>query len=420
MSRSLLFLLLLVGLGRTICAHDGLDLQPPVSVPEAWNVITLCHLNIKSLAAQERWVEIPIQASLSVQALRYLRETDATEAEKEPLRVLLQDMEQHGLTLFNAARGRLAEETKTLLGQYSEKIAKLETFYDEKVVHAAVYSCPMCRFSNSLDPKAPCLKCGMALEPRTIPASDVYNTPGEPSITLKPKLSSPLTVGKASEVKIRFARKKDGVPVEHKDLRVVHTEPIHLLIIDESLSDYHHEHPKPTEVPGEFVFTITPRKPGPYRVFADLVPLLSNMQEYAWCDLPGSTKGESLSDRAVTTSSWAEPLSFQLKWKDDPTFIREKEPITAFLTVNDSSAQPFTKLEPVMGAFAHIVEFYEDRQTVLHIHPEGAEPQSAEERGGPALKFRFYAPKEGFIRLYVQVQVDGKQVFAPFGVMVVK
>jgi len=400
--------------------HDGLDLQPPVSVPEAWNVITLCHANIQSLALQERWVEIPIQASLSVQALRYLRETDAAQPEKEPLRALLQNMEQHGLTLFSAARGKLADQIRTLLSQYSEKIAKLETFYDSKVIHAVVYSCPMCRFSNSLDPKALCVKCGMQLEPRTIPASDVYNTPGEPSITLQPKLSTPLTAGKASEVKIRFARKKDGVPVEHRDLRVVHTEPIHLLIIDESLSDYHHEHPKPTEVPGEFAFTFTPKKPGSYRVFADVVPLLSNVQEYAWCDLSASTKGESLSDRSVTQSSWMEPLSFKLKWKDDPEFIRAKEPITAFLTVSDAAGQPFNKLESVMGAFAHIVGFYEDRKTVLHIHPEGAEPQSADERGGPALKFRFYAPKEGFIRLYVQVQVDGKQVFAPFGVMVVK
>jgi len=76
------------------------------------------------------------------------------------------------------------------------------------------------------------------------------------------------------------------------------------------------------------------------------------------------------------------------------------------------------KLEPVMGAYAHIVGFYEDRQTVLHIHPEGEEPKSADERGGPTFGFRFYAPKPGFIRLYVQVQVDGKQVFAPFGTMV--
>ena len=60
------------------------------------------------------------------------------------------------------------------------------------------------------------------------------------------------------------------------DLIEVHTQKIHLLINDASLTDYHHEHPKPTDMPGEYAFAFTPSNPGPYRIWADVVPASTN------------------------------------------------------------------------------------------------------------------------------------------------
>src|SRR6185295_13358412 len=70
-------------------------------------------------------------------------------------------------------------------------------------------------------------------------------------------------------------------PLLLEDLREVHTKKIHLLIVDPSLVDYHHEHPVPTGIPGEYAFRFTPRTRGPYRAFADVQPLLTGFQEYA-------------------------------------------------------------------------------------------------------------------------------------------
>src|SRR5258708_20230267 len=84
------------------------------------------------------------------------------------------------------------------------------------------------------------------------------------------------------------------------------------------------------------------------------------------------------------------------------------------IAVTGADGQPMTQLEPLMNAFAHVVGFYDDFQTVVHIHPGGGEILRQEARGGPALLFTFFPPRAGFIRLYCQVQLNGPQVFAPF------
>jgi hypothetical protein len=59
-----------------------------------------------------------------------------------------------------------------------------------------------------------------------------------------------------------------------------------------------------------------------------------------------------------------------------------------------------------MAAFAHLVGFNEDGETVLHMHPIGPPILNQAERGGPALNFKLYATKPGFTRLFAQVQIN--------------
>lgn len=80
--------------------------------------------------------------------------------------------------------------------------------------------------------------------------------------------------------------------------------------------------------------------------------------------------------------------------------------------------KPFNQLEPVMGAFAHVVGFGEDYSSVLHIHPMGKEPTSDTERGGPKLDFHIEPKTAGVVKLFAQVRIDGKDIFAPFGMLV--
>ena len=399
----------------SVLAHDGLELPLPNSEGDAWNAIQLCLINVDKLVAEQLWSEVPVQGALINRGARFLKEksTDAGQ------RALWQEVENTGVSLVRAAMKKDAAALLPSVKLYHEQIAALESRYDAKVVRAAIYACPMCRGIHELDPAKPCEKCGMKTVARMIPASSLYNTPGEPSVALAVTLDRPLAVGAASAVKIKFSRKKDGAPVTHDDLLLVHTEKIHLLIVDESLGDYHHEHPRPTGVPGEFAFTLTPRRAGPYRVFADIVPVASNVQEYAVCDLPAVAKGEAIAERAGTTASTVDGLRYDLAWQTGGAAMRAKTPVNATITITGAAdGKPFTQLVPIMGTFAHLVAFHEDRQTVIHIHPSGAEPRTPEQRGGPVFAFRFFAPKPGYYRLYAQVQIGGVSRFAPFGLNV--
>ena len=214
---------------------------------------------------------------------------------------------------------------------------------------------------------------------------------------------------------IRDRKERIGEPVQIFQLREVHEKKIHLLIIDPSLTDYHHEHPIVTGTPGEYAFTFTPRKPGPYRAFADVQPLVSGIQEYAMADIAAGGTAEPL-EKTFPRRGELEGLTYAMTLEHDA--VRAGTPTQATVRIADAKGKPFTALEPLMGAFAHLVGFHEDRKTVLHIHPIESRKLSAGDRGGPELTFRIYTDTPGYYRLFLQVQIGGVSKFVPFGVEV--
>jgi hypothetical protein len=200
----------------------------------------------------------------------------------------------------------------------------------------------------------------------------------------------------------------------------MHTQPIHLLIEEPGLGDYHHEHPVATDVPGEYAFSFTPKKTTPYRIWADLVPTSTGMQELPFTDLPSAGTAEPIKEKEDSFSSTVEGYKFTLSIAPGASpSLQANQSRRVDISVTDGSGSPVGQLEPVMNAFAHLVGFYDDYQTVVHIHPMGGDVLDQSLRGGPSLSFMVFPPRAGFIRLYCQVSVNGKMLFAPFNVNVV-
>jgi hypothetical protein len=278
--------------------------------------------------------------------------------------------------------------------------------------------CPMHRDVVG-KPNGKCPKCGMELDqPIRIPL--MFSGGGVPALhTVSASIQTDASLEVGKEVKGTLRLKQiTGAPVLITDLRVVHTERIHLLIIDPSLTDYHHVHPRPTAVPGAFEFSFTPTKPGTYRAFADLRTTLTGFQEYAQAEIPATTPGLPLTDKTVKLRAEVEGLRYVLTL--DKPRVTVGTPVRAKLRVTDLKGKPFKQLEPIMATFAHLVAFNEDGKTVLHIHPKMAKLPAPEDRGGPELEVQLFVETPGFYRLFAQVQIGGVSKFVPFGLNVTK
>ena len=228
------------------------------------------------------------------------------------------------------------------------------------------------------------------------------------------KVKGELKVGAATPITLVLTRISEDKRELPKDLKVVHTRRVHLLIVDPSLTDYQHIHPTATKN-GEWSFSFTPKKEGSYRIWVDGTPIATNTREYLKVDIGNPLKKLPDIDKTTNNIVTLEGYTFGLHF-DGP--LKAGKASMGQFTVRDRSGQPIAKLEPVMGAFAHIVGFGEDYNSVLHVHPLGEEPTEDSQRGGPNLEFHVEPEKAGFVKLFVQTKIDGKDIFAPFGVMV--
>ncbi|APF04241.1 TPA: hypothetical protein ACJ5DT_002620 [Legionella pneumophila] len=221
-------------------------------------------------------------------------------------------------------------------------------------------------------------------------------------------------------VLIKLSDTKNNKPITLGNLIEAHTQKIHLLIIDDNLMDYSHVHPVETTTPGVYQFEWQPNlKNATYRAWADLLPANTKIQEYIIVDFPSPKNIEGLGnhlDRQPLFESTVDGYQFKLTF--DKTPLQVGQPAMGKIDIVDAKGNPVHTLEPIMGAYAHIVGFNEDFKTVTHVHPMGKEPTNNAERGGPELQFHIEPNKPGFIKLFAQVQINGKTLFAPFGIPV--
>ena len=228
-------------------------------------------------------------------------------------------------------------------------------------------------------------------------------------VTMTLATDAPPATGRPLRLTIRL-HTTTGKPVAPEDLLVVHTQRLHLLVIDPSLRDYQHVHPLPGRTPGEWVVAVTPRRAGLYRVFADFTPAATGRGLYASAEftVPGA------SDRPPSEDNWthdADGLRFALT---PGAALRARQVVDLALTVESTeSGRPVT-LEPVMGAYAHLVAFDQNRSGFAHIHPSppGLDPPPDPRR--PRLAFRVQIPQAGRYVIWGQVKIGGQERFVPF------
>lgn len=202
-----------------------------------------------------------------------------------------------------------------------------------------------------------------------------------------------------------------GKPIAAEDLLVVHTERLHLLIVDPSLTDYQHVHPQPSGVMGEWTFAFTPAHGGTYRIFGDFTPAATNRGLYANADMEvaGATGGLEMTNAAEQVVE-RDGFRFGLRQPAGGLYERVPADLGFDVTRADGGA---VELEEVMGAYAHLVAFDETRSGFAHLHPveAGLTPTDPTK---PTLNFKITIPTAGRYVIWAQVKLGGRDVFVPF------
>jgi hypothetical protein len=224
----------------------------------------------------------------------------------------------------------------------------------------------------------------------------------------------PVMAGKEQQLTLRLTD-KTGAPLPPERLDVVHTQVVHLLILDQSLSDYQHVHPRPGKEQGSYSFSFTPKTGHDYRVWVDMTPK-GGQQVY----IPVSLKGTAACKTSCVDTKQVLSLrrggrSFSLSFDRK---VRKGIPSMATLSVTDSNGQPVKRLEPVMGAYAHVVGITETGNGIAHVHPMGEEPAADTDRGCSPLTFHIEPKQAGFLKIWAQLVIDGEEIFVPFGIIV--
>jgi hypothetical protein len=244
------------------------------------------------------------------------------------------------------------------------------------------------------------------LNPQFIPVVAVASP-----VALTLASGAPAAAGSTANVRLTLST-ASGKRIAPADLLVAHTKRLHLLIVDPTLADYQHVHPEPAAgAPGEWTFSFTPQSGGNYRVFADFTPAATARGLYASADLAVTGNASVAGERSIQRVVEREGFRFSLEPVTDPIRAGRTADLKFTVVRGDGGAVP---LEPVMGAFAHLVAFDETRSGFAHLHPMETDLLQRPDATRPELNFKITIPRAGRYVIWSQVNLGGRELFVPF------
>lgn len=197
------------------------------------------------------------------------------------------------------------------------------------------------------------------------------------------------------------------------DLKEVHTHKIHVLLIDNALKDYHHIHPSYDSQSKTFSFHFLPKYSDSYQIWADVTPITTNQQSFTMIQLGAPSERKIVTQKTLLQTQ-IPPYEFTMKFNNA---LKAGNTVIASITVT-KNGHPYSKLQPVMGTFAHLIGFNGDHASILHTHALGKHPSKDNPYGGPTFRFQVELNKKGFVKFFAQFKADGKDVYVPFGIQV--
>jgi hypothetical protein len=237
--------------------------------------------------------------------------------------------------------------------------------------------------------------------------------------------SAPVTVGKPVTVSF-VIQQPNGAPLtQYKHGPGPHTG-VHLIMVRRDLATIIHKHP-PVGANGRASVSVVFTKPGPYRVVIDAYPLkhgvLPNFQLFATVHVAGKYVPQPLPPFGSTDT--VDGYTFTLHGTPHLKAIQASD---IEITVTDPQGHP-AQFEPWYGALGHAIFFRRGTLDYFHTHicaPNASGCTSilggARIAGTSATPGKMtvgvLVPAPGTWRLFLQCQVNGHILTAPFTLVV--
>jgi hypothetical protein len=247
--------------------------------------------------------------------------------------------------------------------------------------------------------------------------------------------SGAIAPGKPTQVSFEIQQPDGTILKEFKTGPGPHTG-VHLIFVRKDLSTIIHHHP-PLNGTGKIVDSVTFPASGPYRLVVDVYPLHApansvaaaptiagvtltpNFQLFRNVRVAGAYRPLPLPPASSTASD--DGYRFTLTGASD---LKAIEPRIVKMTVTDPNGKP-ASFEPWYGALAHAIFFREGSLDYFHTHVcsnaaigctsvFGASKVVGTSSKPGELNVGVLLPLPGTWRLFLQCQVDGQVLTAPF------
>jgi hypothetical protein len=212
-----------------------------------------------------------------------------------------------------------------------------------------------------------------------------------------------------------------GEAITDEGLKANNKQKIHLLLIDSTFKDVQHVHPQPSTTPYAFNFTFTPKISGSYKAWVNITPYNTDKQELlsGWI----GEKDSAFVERVESYKTVMNGYNFTLS-SDVPLAVGQTSVVN--INVTDSANNPVKwSIESISKMYSadenfNIIGIYEDNEHALTAIQEINNNYIEYPFDGPDAKFKITPTQAGFVRIFAQMTIAGKEMFVPFGVVVQK
>ena len=226
--------------------------------------------------------------------------------------------------------------------------------------------------------------------------------------------AEPAAVAPGRPVKLHIAVRDRATNAVVTRFDEMHERFLHLFIVSADLSFFEHVHPRP-EKDGSFDIAMTFPRAGAYRLVADLLPTGAMPQTLQHTIVTAGPATRATARAETPTAEVLEVREGGIRARLVPSNMRVGDDSHVQLELADAkTGEPVTDIEPYLGAWGHMLLASTDLADIVHSHPLIEETRA----GGPTITFQTMFAREGWYRIWAQVQRRGRLVTFGFTVRV--